>query len=311
MNTKNKTIAVLMAAIMVSAVVVPMAMAVDVPTSAVITGAGNPPTIEYKWETPDEDPAPKTQIYPNPGGDKDLVIWVVVSDPNGIQDIVNVYVDVYNPDGTLKYQLHAVEVTDSVEIEVAKQYAVDHELITQADADQIDYELSKEVAKIYKAVGVLTHCQPAGMYETHAWATDQVGAQSDHYINDFVYFSIMAFRIDFATIDYKEIAPGKEKIVAGDEKMGTPDHPTIESIGNDPLLLKLHADPLIGDEKGKMIVDFDAKFLDEKIYFVASEWVTFATPLEGCQIAQIDFSVLAPYGTPADTYSGTMTLLVA
>jgi len=94
--------------------------------------------------------------------------------------------------------------------------------------------------------------------------------------------------------------------------MNTPDHPTVKNEGNTEIKLGLHATPLVGTipPMPKTIEDFDAKFLEEKLYFVASQEVWFTNALPLCTTEKITFSVHAPLDTPADSYSGDMTIYV-
>lgn len=133
MNTKNKTIAVLMAAIMVSAIwtIVPMAMATVPPVTTQVEvigdnpSQGDAPIIKAKWEkfshytdsgllkpdrglytldymTYDDDPtALGIQVFPpgqgDPQGEIDVEFWAVVTDKQGFTDISFVSADVYHP----------------------------------------------------------------------------------------------------------------------------------------------------------------------------------------------------------------------
>jgi hypothetical protein len=177
-------------AILVALLVMPMAFAAGnvhpgaagtVPQTALISGSGSPPTIEYTWVLPDEDSLTSgTQLYPEESAERnDIYACVVVSDPQGRDDVQNVYVDVYHPAGTgdiipcveddtgsnnppqdglcdesgqgqpwekdgelFKYQVHAVKldpVSDQSDIEACKLDALEAGLITQQDFDDINY----------------------------------------------------------------------------------------------------------------------------------------------------------------------------
>jgi hypothetical protein len=117
MNTKSKKIAILMATIMVSAVIVPMAMAqdpvpsADVPSQAVVGGSATPPYICAKFETPDHSVDDGTQISPIAGGTRMVNFYVVAGHPSDLSKITRIDVTVFkpSPDGSEKYQLTATK----------------------------------------------------------------------------------------------------------------------------------------------------------------------------------------------------------
>jgi len=106
------------------------------------------------------------------------------------------------------------------------------------------------------------------------------------------------------------IVPGKEQILSGDYDMETPDKPTVQSGGNDPLWISVCFTPMTGETYGKVIEDFDAVFREEKLEFRAGDLVTFSNPLEPCHTEKMDFSVHAPLGTPADVYTGLLYISI-
>ena len=185
----KKVLAILLAlALVLSFTAIPVMAEVqeeDVLTSGVIAGGGSPPVIKAKWELPDDDPlTPGCQIIPPPGtwnpatgleteGVNPLVVWAVVRDDEGIGDIMTVQNEVLEPDGTMKWQEKMTEVTDLEVIEDAKAAAVNSTQITQAQALELDAELSKGEAKIYCYEGEIDTHQPAGMYTAIVYATDK------------------------------------------------------------------------------------------------------------------------------------------
>jgi hypothetical protein len=118
----------------------------DVPTNAVVSGAGTAPTFECKWELPDvddnaangiqygDDDDPLTepgfpcdlpagggppimadgvqhmiQVLPNAEDlptEKAVQLWAAVDHINGVGAISDVYWKVFHPDGTFKVQVH-------------------------------------------------------------------------------------------------------------------------------------------------------------------------------------------------------------
>ena len=340
-NTKNKTTALLIAAVMTLAlaVVVPMVMA-EPPTEEVpirgVIGSGSgafPPEIKATWELPDDDPAvPGCQIMPNPGvwdpatgaeteGVHPIQIWVVVTDPEGIPDIMAVQNEVIDSEGFMKWQAECIEVTDPAVIEAAKNAAVVSDQITQAMAEDIDREISTEEAKIYCYEGEITSHQPAGTYTVTAYATDYSGQTGVKVSNTFEVYSILAYAIDFDVVNFGPMKPLVKDTVSGNNIMepmnpaapGTNKNPpTIKNLGNDPLSLKLYFDPMVGDTQKKIINVFDASFMGKTIDPIpASTWVDFLPQkLDRCHMTQIDFSVHPGTLVTSDTYTGTVHLTV-
>jgi len=73
-------------------------------------GAGSPPYVCAKFETPDHSTTPGTQILPVAAGDRIVKFYVVTGHPNGDTGlIVRVDVTVRYPDGTEKFQLTAIK----------------------------------------------------------------------------------------------------------------------------------------------------------------------------------------------------------
>lgn len=107
----KKIVGILLAVVLVTSLAVP-ALASDkeqVDAEAKVGGAGSPPFICAKWETPDHDPAKNgTQILPVPEGKRMVKFYVVAGDPNGVEDLAAIDVTVKYPDGKEKFQLRAI-----------------------------------------------------------------------------------------------------------------------------------------------------------------------------------------------------------
>jgi len=333
----KKVLAILLAlALVLSFTAIPVMAEVqeeEVLTSGVIAGGSSPPVIKAKWELPDDDPVKhRCQIIPPPGtwdpttgdeteGVNPLVVWAVVRDDEGIDDIMTVQNEVLEPDGTMKWQAKMTEVTDPEVIEAAKAAAVNSTQITQAEADEIDTELSKREAKIYCYEGEIDTHQPAGMYTAIVYATDKGGETSEKVSNTFEVISILAFAIDFDLVDWGPMKPLTKDQVSGNEVMEpmpnaaglNKNPPTIKNLGNDPLRLKLKFDPMIGEVQKKVIDRFDATFMGStKDPIMAGSWYTFptTTKLERCHATQIDFSVTPGELVTTDTYKGKVYVTV-
>lgn len=350
MKRTTKIFALLITVIVTAAMVAPMVMAQDIPTSGVVTGSMTPPIIKAKWELPDDadEPShltPGTQVLPEACTDKPIEFFMVARDPNGAADIANAgfrvahpvapdpgtvcwmpdlwpaiygYGDVQNlkvSEGTAFegiYGTQTVPGADRAFIRAAIARGVAANLLTQAMADDLLEELEQQEARFFWAVKPFTCCYAPGDYEIMAWASDTSGGQGE-LINTLYYESIIAIDVDFINvIDYGELVPGVKQIVSGDEVFSLDDgKPTVKSLGNDPIQIWLHADPMEGEVKHDLIENFDAR-LDhyDSVDFLASEDIPVPGVLIPNWINKMDFSVTPPFGTPADRYVGTMTLWI-
>jgi len=306
------------------------AAAEEVDTTAKVGGTGSAPFICAKWETPDHDPAPGTQIMPVPGDMRTVKFYVVVGDPNGVADIASVDVTVRYPDGTEKYQLRAVrpawtvipwgglvdmdgDCTGDTAVDVAMAELDAQGRITYGPSQSLSsvlYDLEHGKQLLVELVGEMDYHQPSLDYTVEAFGTDAGGNSGDILTNYFFYISIVALRIDFTIIDFGTVNVCEWNIVYGDADMTTPARPTVQNIGNDPAQIVLHATPMVGAVQGKTIEDFDAELLGEHVEFVACTDMVIPAILPPCTPTQIDFSVHPPYGTPQDTYNGTMTITI-
>jgi hypothetical protein len=316
---------------------------VEVPTEGEITGGTIPPVIEYKWELPDEDVTVADgvcQIIPPPAtmdwttqpateteGTNPLVIWAVVSDEEGIGDIMTVYNEVYEtgqyPSGPYKWQKVMVEVTDPAEIEASKVAAVASGQLTQAEADEIDAKWLKNDCRIYKYEGVIDTHQPSGTWTVKVYATDKGGSTTTTpLVNTIEVVGILAFALDFDVVDWGPIKPLTTDTVPGDEILdsmdlaapGTNDNPpTIKNLGNDSFRLKMLYDKMVGTVYKKEIDKFDATFKGvHKATMNAGTWYTWPVDayLERCHHTQIDFSIHPSAEVTTDTYEGALHITV-
>lgn len=348
----KKIAAIVFTLVLVVGLIGGQALAIDeetVDTQAMVGGSGSPPFICAKFETPDDDVIAGTQILPIPEGMKTVKFYVIVGDPNGVDDIASVDVTVRYDDGTEKFQLRAVRPTWTW-IPWTGMIDMDGDctgdtLIPDAmaaleaqgriaygpgqDLGTVLYDLEKGKQLLIELVGEMHYHQPSMDYIVEAVATDGQGETSDPLVNFFFYMSIVALKIDFTMIDWQTVNISQWNYVLGDEDMTTPARPTLQNVGNDPAKIQLHASPLLGINHGKTIEEFDAEmdYIDPdtgaimqegRIEFMASvptvitEETDPASPilLPPCTPTQIDFSVHPPYGTIEDTYQGTMTITI-
>ncbi len=273
------------------------------PESATIGGGSAPPVIQYIWVLPDEDIyTSETQLYPDLSEERnDIYSCVVASDPQGRDDIQNVYVDVYHPqnteeiipcvtedgsvcdqsgygqpwdhtpqNGLFKYQVHAQKLDplyDREEIEQCKLLALNAGLITQDDFNAIDYWIFDQPEwYMYRVNLPMLYHQPAGDYEARSWATDTSSSVSDPLSRYFTWISTVAIEIDFYDgIDYGTLQPSVYKIIQGNYAMQDGDNqPTIKNEGNEPVSLRIESTNLTGEQFQKVIDDFNVKWDPEE-----------------------------------------------
>jgi hypothetical protein len=317
-------------------------MADDVDTEAVVGGSGSAPYVCAKFETPDDDVTPDTQILPIPGDMKTVKFYVTVGDPNGVPDVSAVYIKVYELDGvTLKFQLDAIkpawnmipwtglvdmdgdctgdtpvpDALDALEAQGRITYGFDPVRGENMDLDKLKYDLENGKQCLIELVGEMHYHQPAGQYKVEAIVVDQ-GGKTGTLINFFEYLSIVALRIDFTKINWGTVNVSNWNVLYGDSNMGTPSKPTVQNIGNDPAKLELHATDMLGTTFGKKISRFDADMLGGHVEFdactptIITDAAGAAVELPPCTPTQIDFSVHPPDGTPEDAYTGKMTITI-
>jgi hypothetical protein len=238
------------------------AMAQTVTTGVnVLGGVTTPPIIKAKWERDltssreDGDPShlvPGSQFLPSGQFEVDKIVeyWVIVTDPDGVNTIDQVTVDVYHPagppeNGSWKYQL-ILSLVDKVNVGIpAYVDAVLKGLVTY----QVDYnnaeildELDKSTAQVYMATADLDYHQPAGNYTVVADAYDggKWGADGDTDLsNTFLYKPVGGMEVDFNGLDYGDVVVSNEKWIAGDVVWNTPigaapipNRATVRNIGN-------------------------------------------------------------------------------
>jgi hypothetical protein len=190
-------------------------------------------------------------------------------------------------------------------------------------------------------------CEPHLIYTVNTLATDAEGNTTGGLtpapvVNHFEYLSVTALVTDFTSINWGQINIGKENLITGDNNINTTNSPTVENLGNDRAMISLYATPMTGSGLGKQIKNFDAKMnqlattdaygalaiqhgyiqFNSGVTATINEGVDLspvigvATPtntpvvLPPCSTAQIDFSIFPPNGTPAGTYTGTMTISI-
>ena len=87
-------------------------------SATVDAGTGASPEVKYLWVLPDESAATGTQLKVLHSDERnDIYACLVVGDLDSRDTISDVFVDVYHPDQSFKYQMHATKLTSPTEIE--------------------------------------------------------------------------------------------------------------------------------------------------------------------------------------------------
>lgn len=288
-------------------------------------GAGNAPQIEYSWTLPDDYPEEGTQLELYPGGERnDIYACIVVGDAEGRETIADVFVDVFHPDESFKFQVHSSLLEDHAEIQECIDDALASGLIDSQDAQDISYNIFNQPNwHMFKVFIPMYYHQPSGDYTVKAQATDSQSFLSDAYNTTFTWMPGTYLEFDFTSINFGGIQPGAWKRLDGDTDMSTPEMPTLSNQGNTEAKVGLEFSDFKGTgvEPNKVIDSFDAQLRNlgtdnyeeipgEHLEFASYETVWFTYPLSLCRQEKIDFSIHADIGTPPDNYTGNLTLYV-
>jgi hypothetical protein len=202
-------------------------------------GAGTSPEVKYSWVLPDDSADPGTQLEIVPSGERnDIYACIVVGDVESRDSIEDVFMDLYHPDGSFKYQMHARwlnpnDQTDAVTIEDCKDAALAAGLISSQDHTDIDYNIFDQPNwYMYKVYLPMYYHQPSGTYTTLAYATDSTSRISDPLEGGFEWVAGTYLELDFNQVSFGSIQPGFWKVLNGDVNMATPAAPTLKNEGN-------------------------------------------------------------------------------
>lgn len=303
-----------------------LAQGSSVGTEAVIDGSQSPPEVNLWWAWIDCDSsATGTQVMPrtdNPvpgvGSETTICLYAVVSDPNGIADINDVYFDIYHPmpSGSFKVQVHMDRITDLTNIEGKFDTAVGSNLITAADKTlYYNNGIVKNVKALYRGCFTYHTHQPAGWYGVKLVAMDQNGSTNAYFIDysKLQVLPVLVLALDFDGVNFGKILPNTEKWIAGNDTFDSPSavadgeshFATLWNQGNVPLQIGVESTKMLGTTLGKTIDRFDVQLLGVHYDYDYDVEVILPGPLMPCTPTQIDFSV-HPGSIPADTYTGTV-----
>ncbi len=356
----KKVLGILLALALVLAFSVPaLADVPPVTTQVEVVGdaTGSPPIIKAKWEkfshyldsgalrpdramytldytTYDDDPLlDGIQVFPpgqnDPQGEIDVEYWAVVTDHQGLADIVFVSADVRHPDGSPKYEVMLLQVCTNYLDPMVKEEAIAE--MTAADEagaityntnpetgnpytlDDLIFEYEQNEAWIFMGVEWLDYHQPHGIYTVEVCAADQ-GLKKDYKTNTFEYVKEASIAIDFTVLDFGQVLLCKEVPISGDNDMTTPNKPTVKNLGNCDAHVNVHFDDMgLGwrTENGEQVpnVTYDARLdLLDPVPIInpcCDTELPGVVPL--CNQMKISFSIHVSKAEPG-IYTGTCTI---
>ncbi|MFA7170150.1 MAG: hypothetical protein WC178_04870 [Candidatus Paceibacterota bacterium] len=316
-------------------------------------GSGANPIVKAKWEANVDrytdaistagaqfDP---TGIYQD---NKTISICAIVTDPDGLSDINNVYADVYYPEGIAVGE-HHVKLSDQdgstgagcgllmqedslARLSKSEGYDLFCDSVrnqnnnlptfsTGYDYDEIcaaDGELMKETAAVYCAEKDLSYEDPSGDYRTLILAQDKAGKDGtlDNY---FTYRAMTAFETDFSMINYGTVKLNTHKIINGDLTWNAMDqgNASVRNVGNTRLIMKVQQDDMgLGKTDGSWNVRYDGRVGSDATfvnYFPDASAKALNDPLDLSEMNEMDFSIdifKFPPEHGSDSYAGNMTL---
>ena len=262
------------------------------------TGGGSDPIVKVKWEMKtgtqgEDDSEEEGAQFDAPmawGEDMNYEVCAIATDPNGADDIVGVYADIYYPTDR---PMHISDDPDEIDnpsggcgafieentlIELTKEEGIqlfcndirtDNENLpvftSGYDYDEIcgpTGELEKETAFVYCDGKTLTWEDPAGDYKVRVFAQDTAGNSSAVLENHYEYLPFTGYEVDFSEVDYGEVLLNVHKRISGDRDFNPSDsdRPTVRNIGNTRLNMKVAQDDMnLGQTSGEWNVEYDAR----------------------------------------------------
>ena len=313
------------------------------------TSGGAAPIVKAKWEAnvdryTDASSAAGAQLMPSGqyGVNKTIAMCAIVTDPDGLSDVLNVYADVFYPEGIALGDSHTAlpdqsglgcgefMQEDSL-TRLDKQAGIDlfcdnvrnsnnnlPTFNTGYDYDEIcaaDGELLKDTAAVYCGTKDLSYEDPSGSYKVWAVVQDTNGLQGI-LENHFDYLPLTAFETDFSSINYGNVRLNTHKIISGDLTWDAMDQgrASVRNVGNTRLAMTISQDDMgLGQTDGLWNVEYDARVGSLSAYSVydPEQTVTLDDELDLSELDEMDFSIAISKFPPlhdSSSYVGVMTL---
>lgn len=309
------------------------------------TTGGIAPIVKAKWEAnpdryTDDDVAAGAQFLPSGQYNvhKTIAFCSVVTDPDGLADIKNVYADFFYPNVALgsshvpladQSGLGCEELMQEDSLtRLSKAAGIDlfcnmvrnnnfnlPTFNTGYDYNEIcatDGELQKETAEVYCGEKQISYEDPSGDYGVWGVGQDQVGLQGILQ-NTFTYLPVTAFETDFTSVSYGNVRLNTHKIISGNLAWGD-SKASVRNVGNTRLSLLVSQDDMgLGKTNGNWNVIFDARVGSNASFaqYYPGETQILADSLDLSELDEVDFSIDISKFPPThqgDSYTGTLTL---
>jgi hypothetical protein len=299
----------------------------------------NAPVVKYCFILPDEDDQKDcVQIHITPSDWRmDIYAYLVVRDPEGRDDIFQVFAQVFHPRdvppwcGSEKFKATEFDYIPLTTDEIID--AIDDALLsghlTKAEYDDIIHEVfEKPEAYVYCIRLPMEYCEPAGIYKVRMWATDSDCSSSEICYALFEWKPCVVVEYDFTKLDFGKIEADVEKVIIGDETMETPGiagngagqvNPTLKNEGNTKVHIQIKSEEMTHTEYDQYkIPEFDVYWMGQ--YYVYNSdgqsgdwtaWLELCPDLCLCQTKQIDFSIHPKHNLPPGTYVGKLTMHIS
>jgi hypothetical protein len=198
------------------------------------------------------------------------------------------------------------------------QQAINTGQMTAAERDSIFTRCNQTEKAVFHVTETVSKDQPCGEYRVEVTVVNASGTPF-RLVNFFDVLCFVHLVTDFSTVNWGLIQNGFPANVSGDFVFGS-GGPTVRNIGNTPLYLAAHYDPLIFQpDPTKSITKFDLKFraqhntdpssLTTVDPILASQWYCFdLQPVGSNQNGKLDLSV-HPEAAQAGIYTGNLDLL--
>jgi len=272
----------------------------------------------------------------------------IVTDEDGLADVINVYADVFYPANVGLGSSH-VALPDQSNLgcgqlmqedsltKLDKQVGIDlfcdsvknnnNNLPTfnektpggaKYDYPEIcntDGELMKETAAVYCGQKDISYEDPSGSYKVWAIAQDKNGLQGK-LENFFTYLPLTAFETDFNQVSYGNVKLNTHKIVNGDLTWDALNagKASVRNVGNTRLAMRVKQNDMgLGKTDGLWNVKYDARVGSGAAFtdYYPDATTQIASELDLSELDEMDFSVEIskfPPTNPGPDYTGTMTL---
>jgi hypothetical protein len=270
--------------------------------------------------------------------DKQIEICAVASDPDGLADLASVSAQIYYPEdiylgpnrtssqpgcGQPKeewFLMTALETSQGLDLfcqEIRNDNANLASFKIGYDFDALcgpAGDLAKETAKVFCGQNRLAYQDPAGEYRVKVAALDQK-QEAGIMENSFKYLELVAFEIDFNSIDYCSMKLNTPKVLTGNETFLDNDgRPTLRNIGNTRLDIEIKQNDMgLGQSETGWNLTYQARVGQDASFtnYWPEVWATLAGSMNLGQTSQLDLAIEVlkfPEIMAGEHYAGKLSL---